>query len=93
MRIRDDYSKPENPSPQVGVWRVIVRLPILHQALTPKIPVEDDPATLARLAAIMSDHIQPCPDCGGDPHICRAMGCRLEGAPQPMLTSVARQGI
>lgn len=60
--------------------------PILGRLLsapvaTPVIPVEDDPATLARLAAIMSDRIQPCPRCGGDPHFCRAIGCGPDDAP------------
>jgi hypothetical protein len=44
-------------------------------------PVEDDPATLARLSAIMSDRVRPCPDCGGDPHVCRAIGCDTDGTP------------
>ena len=60
--------------------------PILGRLLsapvaTPVIPVEDDPATLARLAAIMSDRIQPCPRCGGDPHFCQAIGCGPDDAP------------
>ena len=48
---------------------------------TPVIEVDDDPATLARLAAIMSDRVRPCPNCGGDPHVCRAIGCDPEHAP------------
>ena len=48
---------------------------------TPVIPVDDDPATLARLAAIMSDRVRPCPNCGGDPHVCRAIGCDADTAP------------
>ncbi len=48
---------------------------------TPVIAVEDDPATLARLAAIMSDRVQPCPNCGGDPHVCQAIGCDPDDAP------------
>ena len=47
----------------------------------PVIAVDDDPATLARLAAIMSDHVRPCPNCGGDPHVCRAIGCDPDNAP------------
>jgi hypothetical protein len=47
---------------------------------TPVIAVDDDPATLARLAAIMSDRVRPCPNCGGDPHVCRAIGCDAEPA-------------
>jgi hypothetical protein len=48
---------------------------------TPVIAVDDDPATLARLAAIMSDRVRPCPNCGGDPHVCRAIGCDADDAP------------
>ena len=48
---------------------------------TPVIAVDDDPATLARLAAIMSDRVRPCPNCGGDPHVCRAIGCDADSAP------------
>lgn len=48
---------------------------------TPIIVVDDDPATLARLAAIMSDRVRPCPNCGGDPHVCRAIGCDADEGP------------
>jgi len=44
-------------------------------------PVDDDPATLARLEAIMSDRVQPCPRCGDDPHVCRTIGCVADDAP------------
>jgi hypothetical protein len=47
----------------------------------PVIPVDDDPATLARLSAIMSDRIRPCDSCGGDPLVCRAIGCAVDDAP------------
>ena len=52
-------------------------------AATPVIPVDDEPATLARLAAIMSDRARPCPNCGGDPHVCRVIGCDTEGVSRP----------
>ena len=58
--------------------------PILGRLLTapaPVIPVEDDPATLARLAAVMSDHVPACPNCGGDPYVCRTIGCDADDAP------------
>ena len=60
--------------------------PILSRLLpapvaTPVIPVDDDPLTLARLAAIMSDRIRPCQTCGRDPHVCRAIGCGTDDAP------------
>jgi hypothetical protein len=61
-------------------------LPILGrllqaQAPAPAIPVEDDPATLARLAAVMADHVPACPNCGGDPYVCRTIGCDVDDAP------------
>ena len=60
--------------------------PILGRLLsapvsTPVIDVVDDPATLDRLAAIMSDRVPPCPRCGRDPLICRAFGCGVDDAP------------
>ena len=60
--------------------------PILGRLLqapapAPVIPVEDDPATLARLAAVMSDRVRPCPNCGGDPYVCRTIGCDVDDAP------------
>jgi hypothetical protein len=60
------------------------KFPILGRLLpapAPVIPVEDDPATLARLAAVMSDRVQPCPNCGGDPYVCRTIGCDPDDAP------------
>ncbi len=65
---------------------LVSNVPILSRlrpapVATPVIAVDDDPATLARLAAIMSDRIPPCPNCGGDPHVCRAIGCDAEHAP------------
>ena len=60
--------------------------PILGRLLpapppAPVFPVDDDPATLARLAAVMSDRVRPCPNCGGDPHVCRVIGCDADDAP------------
>lgn len=51
------------------------------QAPAPAIPIEDDPATLARLAAVMADHVPACPNCGGDPYVCRTIGCDVDDAP------------
>jgi hypothetical protein len=73
FRLRNDYVKPGSPFASVGVPRIGVRIP--SPFLQSGTPVEDDPATLARLAAIMSDRVLPCPKCGADPHICRAIGC------------------
>ena len=53
----------------------------LRPAPPPIVPVEDDPATLARLAAVMSDRVRPCDRCGGDPLVYRAIGCAVEDAP------------
>ena len=57
---------------------------------TPVIEVDDDPATLARLAAIMSDRVLPCPNCGGDPHA-RAAG-RARAAARPAAASRLSRG-
>ena len=64
---------------------LVSHFPIVSRLLpapvaTPVIPVDDDPATLARLAAIMSDRVRPCPNCGGDPQVCRAIGCGADDA-------------
>ena len=40
----------------------------------------DDPATLDRLAAIMSDKPLVCDRCGGNVYVCRTIGCDPEGA-------------
>jgi len=45
------------------------------------IPADDDPATLARLEAIMSDRVRSCPRCGRETHICAAIGCGIDDAP------------
>ena len=29
----------------------------------------------------MSDRVRPCPNCGGDPHVCRVIGCDADDAP------------
>ena len=59
--------------------------PILGRLLpapvsTPVPSVDDDPATLARLAAVMSDRVRTCPSCGRDAHG-RAIGCDVDDAP------------
>ncbi len=64
---------------------LVSNFPIVSRLLpapvaTPVIPVDDDPATLARLAAIMSDRIAPCQNCGGDPYVCQAIGCGADDA-------------
>ena len=60
--------------------------PILGRLLpapvsTPVLPLDDDPATLARLAAVMSDRVRTCQSCGRDAHVCRAIGCDVDDAP------------
>ena len=69
MRIYDD-SITGTRSLQIGARRIAFHLPGTIQSM----PVEDDPVTLARLAAIMSDRVLPCPICGADPNVCRAIG-------------------
>ena len=39
----------------------------------------DDPATLDRLASIMSDKPLVCENCGGNVYVCRTIGCDPEG--------------
>ena len=72
--------------PTRSVPVLVSSLPILSRLLPAPIeaaviPVDDDPATLARLERIMSDRIRPCPSCGDDPHVCRAIGCGADDAP------------
>jgi hypothetical protein len=61
----------------VNLSRIDLRHPTLKRmpASTPVASAEDDPVTLARLEAIMSDRIEGCQVCGADPHMCRAIGC------------------
>ena len=40
---------------------------------------DDDPTTLERLTAIMSDRPITCDNCGGNAYVCRAIGCDPEG--------------
>jgi hypothetical protein len=52
----------------------------------------DDPATLGRLAAIMSDKPRVCDKCGGNVYVCRTIGCDPEdigthAAPTALLMS------
>jgi hypothetical protein len=58
--------------PRLTVMRAVVGLPI--PASERAIPAEDDPETLARLAAIMADQVRRCPMCGRDLKICAAIG-------------------
>jgi hypothetical protein len=54
-------------------------LPMEARVTTPTTPVEDDPAILARLAAIMEDGVHSCPTCGSDTNTCRVIGHDPEG--------------
>jgi hypothetical protein len=54
-------------------------LPIETRVEVPATPVEDDPAILARLSAIMEDRVHSCPTCGGDTNTCRVIGHDPEG--------------
>ena len=52
----------------------------------------DDPATLDRLAAIMSDKPLVCDKCGGNVYVCRTIGvrpqnCTTNAAPTALLMS------
>ena len=69
--------------PRVGVLRIGAGLASLVRTSTDTnaTPVADDPAVLARLAAIMSDRVPVCRTCGGDPYTCRTIGCDPESVP------------
>jgi hypothetical protein len=71
----------KEPSPLLASYVPILSRLRPAPVATPVIAVDDDPSTLARLAAIMSDRVQPCPNCGGDPHVCQAIGCDVDNAP------------
>ena len=67
---------------RVGILGISIPLPFpaaADEAVV--IPADDDPATLARLEAIMSDSVRSCPRCGRETHICAAIGCDIDDAP------------
>ena len=67
---------------RVGILGISIPLPFAAAAdADVVIPVDDDPATLARLEAIMSDSVRTCPRCGRETHICEAIGCDIDDAP------------
>jgi hypothetical protein len=67
---------------RVGILGISIPLPFAAAAdEAVVIPADDDPATLARLEAIMSDSVRSCPRCGREIHICAAIGCDLDHAP------------
>jgi len=67
---------------RVGILGISIPLPFAAAAdADVVIPVDDDPATLARLEAIMSDRVRSCPRCGRETHICAAIGCDIDDAP------------
>jgi len=67
---------------RVGILGISIPLPFAAAAdADVVIPVDDDPATLARLEAIMSDSVRSCPRCGRETHICAAIGCDIDDAP------------
>ena len=88
MSLRNDYMTPGEASLRVGPWRLRFHVPNVFAPEAPPIPLEDDPVVLARLAALMSDHIPPCPTCGGDPNVCRVIGCDI-ATDEPFLSEPA----
>ena len=78
MRLFEHTTTIGNASTRVEILGVSIPLPF--GAETPVVPVEDDPATLARLEAIMSDSVRSCAKCGRETHICEALGCDLDDA-------------
>jgi hypothetical protein len=82
MRLFDNTTTIGNASTRVEILGISIPLPF---AAAPDetfvIPAEDDPATLARLEAIMSDSVRTCRRCGRETHICEAIGCDIDDAP------------
>ena len=71
-----------NASTRVEIMGVCIPLPFASAAdKTPMIPLDDDPATIARLEAIMSDSVRSCARCGRETHLCQMIGCDLDDAP------------
>jgi len=68
---------------RVGILGISIPLPFVSAADEAVVirADDDDPATLARLAAIMSESVRSCPRCGRETHICAAIGCDIDDAP------------
>jgi hypothetical protein len=86
MRLFENNATTGNTSTRVGILGISIPLPFVPGSDEASVfPSEDDPMTLARLDAIMSDHVEPCPRCGRDPHICEVIGCDPDD--QPLLAA------
>jgi len=82
MRLFEHSTTIGTVSTRVGVLGISIPLPFAPATdETRVLPVEDDPATLARLEAIMSDSVRTCPRCGRETHICQTIGCDIDDAP------------
>ena len=81
MRLRDNMTMGNAPT-RVEILGISIPLPFVAAPdEAPVFPTEDDPAILARLDAIMSDRVAPCPRCGRDVHVCEAIGCDADDRP------------
>ncbi|MFL5646160.1 MAG: hypothetical protein ACJ78L_12475 [Chloroflexota bacterium] len=81
MRLRENLTM-GSTSTRVGIRGIGIALPFVTRPDGVDVPTtEDDPAIMARLDAIMSDHIVSCSRCGRDPHICQAIGCDPDDRP------------
>ncbi len=82
MRLFEHDGTTGNASTRVGIWGLSIPLPFAAAMEgTQVFPTEDDPATLSRLEAIMSDQVETCPRCRRDTHVCRAIGCDPDDLP------------
>ena len=82
MRLFEHNTTTGNAPTRVEILGISIPLPFAAAAdETFVIPAEDDPTTLARLDAIMSDSVSSCPRCGRETHICEAIGCDIDDAP------------
>ena len=82
MRLFEHNTTTGNAPTRIEILGISIPLPFAAAAdETFAVPVEDDPATLARLEAIMSDSVRSCPRCGRETHICKVIGCDIDDAP------------
>ena len=81
MRLFEHNTTTGNAPTRVEILGISIPLPFAAADEPFIIPAEDDPATLARLEAIMSDSVRTCQRCGRETHICEAIGCDIDDAP------------
>jgi hypothetical protein len=83
MRLFEHSTTIGTGSTRVWVLGISIPLPFAPASdATRVLPDEDDPATLARLEAIMSDSVRTCPRCGRETPICQTIGCNPDDVSQ-----------